>query len=194
MRLRGILLECGMLLAGAALAFAAATALTGAAHADEPPTVSEVDLNRYVGTWYEIASFPQSFQRGCVATTAEYALRPDGKISVTNSCRLNSLDGQLRVARGVARSVDPSNAKLAVSFFWPFEGDYWIFELGDSYEYAVVGAPDRDSLWILSRTRTLPSELLDEIVGRTESVLGFDVSRLNYTLQPPESGENSRDE
>ncbi|MGC4120872.1 MAG: lipocalin family protein [Myxococcales bacterium] len=91
-----------------------------------PPlqTVAKVDLNRYLGTWYEIASFPQSFQAGCTATTTNYALRPDGEIDVLNRCRKDRLDGEPKESSGRARVVDPtSNAKLEVSFFRPFWGD-----------------------------------------------------------------------
>ena len=97
---------------------------------------------RYLGTWYEIANFPQSFQRGCTATTATYTLRDDGEIDVVNRCRKGSLDGPEKVARGPrARGGRATNAKLEVSFFRPFWGDYWIIDLGADYEYAVVGHP-----------------------------------------------------
>lgn len=117
---------------------------------DPLQTVSSVDLDRYLGKWYEIAAIPQSFQTGCAGTTADYSLRSDGYIDVLNSCRLE--DGTIRSARGKAWSVDSSNAKLKVQFAGPVAGDYWIIELSDDYSYAVVGHPDRNSLWILSRT------------------------------------------
>ena len=131
-----------------------------------PPlqTVPRVELDRYVGTWYEIASFPQSFQRGCTGTTATYSLRDDGQVDVVNRCRKGALDGPEEVARGRARVVDATTgAKLEVSFFRPFWGDYWIVDLGADYEYAVVGHPGRDYLWILSRTPTLDAAVYDEI-------------------------------
>jgi apolipoprotein D and lipocalin family protein len=113
-------------------------------------TVSRVELRQYVGTWYDIASFPQRFQRGCTDTTATYTIRADGEIDVLNRCRKGSLDGKEESAQGRARVVDRStNAKLKVSFFRPFWGDYWIIDLGANYEYAVVGHPSRDYLWIL---------------------------------------------
>jgi len=155
-----------------------------------PPleTVAHVDLQRYLGTWYEISSFPQSFQKGCTATTATYAIRPDGQIDVVNRCRKDSLDGPEKVAKGRARIVDRgSNAKLEVSFFRPFWGDYWIVALGDDYDYAVVGHPSRDYLWILSRTPTLDEQRYQAILGKLTSS-GYETGRLNRTLQPGAQG------
>ena len=153
-----------------------------------PPlsTVPSVDLKRYLGTWYEIASYPQWFQKGCVAVKAEYSLRDDGAIRVINSCRTETFDGELRLAKGKAWVVDTqSNAKLKVRFFWPFSGDYWIIDLGADYEYAVVGAPGRDYLWILSRTPAMSTAVLDGILARLEAQ-GYDTSKLAPTKPPPQ--------
>jgi apolipoprotein D and lipocalin family protein len=159
------------------------TTTTARLHLPELKTVPRVDLGRYVGTWFEIASFPQSFQRGCTATTATYTLRDDGQIEVVNRCRKGSPEGPEKVARGRARVVDPStNAKLEVSFFGPFWGDYWIVDLGADYEYAVVGHPGRDYLWILGRTPTMESELYASIVHRLEAQ-GYETHRLQKTTQ-----------
>src|SRR5512144_1232890 len=166
------------------MAAGCATSTTERRHLAPLRTVPHVDLQRYLGTWYEIASFPQSFQRGCTATTATYALRDDGDIDVVNRCRKGSPDGPEKVARGRARVVDRStNAKLEVSFFRPFWGDYWIVDLGADYEYAVVGHPGRDYLWILSRTRTMEPELYASIVHRLEAQ-GYETHRLQKTTQP----------
>ena len=152
-----------------------------------PPldVVDEVDLARYLGRWYEIASFPKHFQRGCVATTATYSRRDDGRIGVVNECRDRSFDGKLRRAEGVAWVADEegSPAKLKVQFFWPFRGDYWIVALDPEYRYAAVGNPSRDSLWILARTPTLNPSVYRALTARLES-LGFDPSRLRLTRQP----------
>ncbi|HTY64334.1 MAG TPA: lipocalin family protein [Acidobacteriota bacterium] len=160
-----------------------------AATADTTPplqTVPHVDLNRYLGTWYEIASFPQWFQKGCVATSATYTLRKDGDVDVLNQCRDKTLEGKARKANGKAWVVDPkSNAKLKVRFFWPFSGDYWIIDLGPTYEYAVVGHPKRNYLWILSRTRKMDSAVYDEILQRLKKQ-HYDITRLYKTLQPAE--------
>ncbi|HOX42416.1 MAG TPA: lipocalin family protein [Myxococcota bacterium] len=173
------------LLLGAAIA-AAGCSTTTTARLKLPPlqTVPRVDLDRYLGTWYEIAAFPQRFQRGCTGSTATYTLRADGEIDVLNRCRLGSLDGEEKVARGRARVVDrATHAKLEVSFFRPFWGDYWIADLGADYEYAVVGHPSRDYLWILSRTPSLDGAVYDAIVARLRAQ-GYEVERLQRTLQP----------
>lgn len=152
-----------------------------------PPleVVPELDLDRYVGRWYEIASFPQRFQEGCVATTAEYRRREDGCLQVVNECRDGSFDGNLRRVEGVAWVADPSRsqAKLKVQFFWPFQGDYWVIDLDREYGYAVVGHPSRDYLWILARTRTLDSQVYDGLLARIDAH-GYDLGRLNRTPQP----------
>ena len=164
-----------------------ATTTTERLHLPMLQTVEHVEVERYLGIWYEIANFPQSFQRGCTATTASYALREDGDIDVVNRCRKNSPDGPEKIAQGRARVVDRStNAKLEVSFFRPFWGDYWIIDLGASYEYAVVGHPGRDYLWILSRTPTMDDRTYETIVERLKAQ-GYETSRLVRTLQaaPP---------
>jgi apolipoprotein D and lipocalin family protein len=154
---------------------------------ETPPlrTVPYVDLSRYMGKWYEIASFPQRFQKGCVASTATYALRKNGDVDVRNQCRNETLDGKPREARGKAWVVDHrTNAKLKVRFFWPFSGDYWIIDLGPDYEYAVVGHPKRQYLWILSRSPHMDSAVYEAILERLKRQQ-YDVSRLHKTLQPP---------
>ncbi len=142
-------------------------------------SVAEVDLARYVGKWYEIASFPMYFQRNCVGdTTADYALTPEGDISVTNRCR--TADG-FDEAKGRATVVEGSgNARLKVSFFWPFRSDYWIFGLDADYRWAVVGNPNRKYLWVLSRTPRMSRELLDAAL-KTAEAQAFDLKQLNYT-------------
>jgi apolipoprotein D and lipocalin family protein len=148
------------------------------------PTVAKVELPRYLGTWYEIASFPQRFQKGCVATTATYSLREDGEIDVLNRCRQDRLDGEERIAKGRARVVDATTgAKLEVSFFRPFWGDYWVIDLGADYEFAVVGHPGRDYLWVLSRTPALEPAVYEGILTRLKAN-GYETDRLVTTLQP----------
>lgn len=150
-----------------------------------PPlrTVDHVDLRRYAGTWYEIARFPKRYERRCTGSTATYTLREDGEVGVRNQCRVGSLDGPEKAVEGRARVVDPATgAKLEVRFFWPFWSAYWILDLGPEYEYAVVGHPNRESLWILSREPTMPESLYQAIVGRLEE-RGFETRRLVRTLQ-----------
>ncbi len=151
-----------------------------------PPlkTVKKVDLNRYLGKWYEIAGFPQRFQKGCTGSTAKYIKRQDGRIRVVNRCRKGSLRGKRASAKGLARVVDKkTNAKLKVSFFRPFWGDYWIIDLDDNYQYAVVGHPSRDYLWILSRTPQMDESVYEGILKRLKTQ-GYEISRLKKTLQP----------
>lgn len=138
------------------------------AQQNPPTTVKTVDLNKYTGLWYEIAKIPNRFQKHCISgTTAEYFLRTDGKIDVVNSC-IDS-DGEVDKAEGVARIVDSkSNAKLEVSFFsifgWrPVWGDYWIIGLDENYQWVVVGTPNRKYGWVLSRTKELNFETMEEI-------------------------------
>lgn len=153
--------------------------------ADEEPleTVPFVDLDRYLGTWYEIGRFDHSFERNCVASMATYSLLKDGNIEVLNECRLNNLDGEVKSARGTAKVVDKkTNAKLEVTFFWPFHGKYWVIDLGRDYEYAVVGHPNRKYLWILSRTPQMDESVLAEIRKRIQQK-GFDLSKLVMTPQ-----------
>jgi apolipoprotein D and lipocalin family protein len=147
-----------------------------------PPvrTVPSVDLARYTGTWYEIARYPNSFQKGCRDTTAVYILRPDGEITVVNRC-LKGADGKVAEARGRAWLAEPPDTtRLKVTFFWPFRGDYWIIDLGKNYEYAVVGTPDREYLWILSRTPVLQDKEFAGIIQRLNEQ-GFDPEKLLMT-------------
>lgn len=167
-------------------AFTAILAACAPGGRELPPlqTVPAVELARYAGSWYEIARFPHSFQRGCVATRAVYSLRDDGQIGVYNECRRESLDGPVRSVNGRARVVDGgSNAKLEVTFFWPFWGDYWIIDLDPDYRWAVVGHPSRTYLWILSRERRLDAEVLAGIAARLRGQ-GYDLERLVWTVQP----------
>ena len=171
------------LVCGLALSAGCATSTTERLRLPPLQTVAHVDLSRYHGTWYEIANFPQSFQRGCTATTATYTLRADGDIDVLNRCRKGSLDGDEKSALGRARVVDhATNAKLEVSFFRPFWGDYWIIDLSDDYSYAVVGHPGRDYLWILARSPTMAEATYQSIVERLK-LHGYETSRLVRTLQ-----------
>jgi apolipoprotein D and lipocalin family protein len=147
-------------------------------------TVGYVEVERYLGTWYEMARFPQSFQEGCVASTATYTLRDDGLIDVLNTCRRETTDGEERTAEGLARVVDDeTNAKLEVTFFLFFWGDYWIIDLAEDYGWAVVGHPSRDYLWILSRNTTLDAEVYAGILGRLTDQ-GYEIERLVETPQP----------
>jgi apolipoprotein D and lipocalin family protein len=148
--------------------------------------VPYVDLGRYTGTWYEIAAIPQRFQKDCVGSTATYNLRDDGAIAVLNKCRKKTLDGELKEASAKAWVVDKkTNAKLKVQFFWPFKADYWIIELDADYQYAVVGHPGRQYLWILCRTPRMDESLYQDLLQRIANK-GYDPSLIKKTLQPSE--------
>ena len=163
---------------------AAGAAAKSGAESKPLEVVPRVDLQRYLGTWYEIATIPQRFQKGCVGVTAHYSLRSDGAIDVVNICRKGTLDGRESSIRGKAWIVDKkSNAKLKVRFFWPFSGAYWIIELDEGYRWAVVGHPDRTYYWILSRTPQMDPTVYDELIRRA-SAKGFDTGKIKKTLQP----------
>lgn len=143
-----------------------------------PEPAKAVDLKRYLGKWYELARYDQSFERGCEAATADYALRPDGRIDVLNRCRKK--DGSSKEARGIARIVDTqSNAKLKVSFFGPFYGDYWILDRADDYSWAIVGEPSGRYLWLLSREPRPDKDYLQRLLSHI-SALGYDTSMLVF--------------
>lgn len=146
-------------------------------------TVPYVDLNKYAGKWFEIASFPQRFQKGCNCTTAEYTVTDKGYVTVENKCNKDSINGKQSYIKGKAFVEENSgNAKLKVQFFWPFKGKYWIIDLADDYSYAVVGHPNRKYLWILSRTATMSSTTYQQIVARIKDK-GFDISKIMLTKQ-----------
>ncbi|MCF8122972.1 MAG: lipocalin family protein [Desulfarculaceae bacterium] len=154
----------------------------GGPQAPASVAVSPVELDRYLGRWYEIASFPAWFQKGCVCTTADYS-RQGEELVVVNACRENSPQGEPRKARARAWVVDASGGgRLKVQFQWPFTGDYWIIGLDSAYRWAVVGTPDRDYLWILSRTPRLGSAQYQKAVQIAKQK-GWPIQRLRRTLQ-----------
>lgn len=168
----------GVLLAAATLTYAFAEKRSNLT------AVPYVDLNRYTGRWYEIARYSNRFQRQCVGNvTATYSLLPNGRIEIVNECR--KADGKLVVARGKAKVAEKtSTAKLRVTFFWPFSGDYWVIVLDPEYRWAVVGEPDRKYLWILSRTPQLPAADYDQAISAIRAK-GYDPSKLVLTPQLP---------
>ena len=161
----------------------------GAAFAQSPPgalpVVPSVDLQRYMGRWYEIARLPAWFERSCASdATARYTLQSDGTIRVVNECR--RADGSRKVAQGIARKASSHgpNSKLKVRFFWPFSGDYWILDLDPQYGWVLVGEPSRKYLWILARKPKLDSTVYARLVDRARSE-GFDTASLIVTRQTP---------
>lgn len=152
-------------------------------------TVEYVNLDKYVGTWYEIARFDQKFQRNCTAVKATYTKLNNGEIKVFNECNLYSPEGKYKSSIGRAWVNDKkTNAKLKVQFFlrwWRlnlFSGNYWVIELDEeNYTYAVIGDPSRKYLWILSRTSTMDESLYQELVARARAQ-GFNTEHLLRTI------------
>lgn len=142
-------------------------------------TVKNVDLNRYIGKWYEIARFDHSFERGLVGTTATYSFRVDGKISVVNEGYKKTLKGKRTKAIGKAKCPNPNEpGKLKVSFFWFFYGDYNILELDTvNYQYVLIGGSSPKYLWILSRTPQMQPEIYEMLLQKAKD-RGYDLSKL----------------
>lgn len=169
------------------LAILAAVVLSGCL-CNGPETVTYVDIEQYMGKWYEIAKYPVFFERGLVGVTAEYSLRDDGAVRVVNRGFRGSFDGAESSVEGKATVADTStNAKLTVQFgpipFSIFGPNYWIIKLGENYEYAVVSSRCRNTLWILSRTPQMDDALYNELVSwLTEA--GFKPDRLELMPQP----------
>jgi apolipoprotein D and lipocalin family protein len=148
-----------------------------------PAPSKSVEIERYLGTWYELARYEQSFQKDCEAVKAEYSLSTPGEIKVINSCRKGSVDGKLSAATGKAKIVEGGqNAKLKVSFFGPFYGDYWILDRADDYSWAIVGEPSGRYLWILSRNAKPGDAALQGLISRA-AALGYDTKMLRITKQ-----------
>ena len=181
---------------GAAVAAVSAVAAAAYLRLTQPPVgnpkvpepAKDVDLERYLGLWYEIGRYENRFERGAEAVTARYSLRPDGKISVFNSCNLGSVDGPPGDAEGKAFPIAGSgNAKLKVSFFGPlYVGNYWVLDHSEDYAWSIVGEPSGRYLWLLSRTPHPTNEIRIEIEQRARA-LGYDLSRVRPTQHESEN-------
>jgi len=147
-------------------------------------TVKELDLNRYLGTWYEIARFNHSFEKDLVGVTATYSTKPDGKIKVVNKGYVKTLDGPLKVADGKAKMPDPKEpGKFKVSFFWIFYSDYNVLELDQAnYNWVLIGSSSPRYLWILSRTPQMKTETYNMLVNKAKD-RGYDVTKLLLVKQ-----------
>ena len=146
--------------------------------------IQELDVNKYLGIWYEIARYDHRFERGLVGVTANYSLREDGKIKVINSGYKNTLNGNYSQAIGKAKIPDPINnpAKLKVSFFLFFYGDYYVMEMDGGYQWAVIGSSSDSYLWILSRSPQMPDDLYAILLEKIKK-RGYDLSKLIKVLQ-----------
>lgn len=142
-------------------------------------TVDKLELDRFLGKWYEIARYPHSFEKNLVGVTATYSMRNDGKINVLNEGYKYTLDGEHSSATGKAKIKDPSNpAHLRVSFFWIFYSDYLVMELDEqNYQWAIIGSSSPNYLWILSRTPKMDENVLNDLKSRIEK-RGYDLGKL----------------
>lgn len=143
-------------------------------------TVEKVNLDRYQGTWYEVARFEHFFEKGCKNVTATYEINKE-EVKVVNRCTMIE-DNKKKEASGVAYAKDESNSKLKVSFFRPFYGDYWIIDLDENYTYALVGSPSRKYLWILSRNKTINEATKSKLLKKASSE-NFDTNKFIWTIQ-----------
>lgn len=147
----------------------------------KPETVSFVDIDRYCSKdWYEIEKIPYYYENGLHNIVARYSKLPDGSLQVLNTGITES--GQIKQSIGTATADDETNSKLHVTFFWPFSAEYWIVKLGDDYEYSVVSDSEREYLWILSSTKKMKPETLNEI-HTWLTANGYDISKLVATPQ-----------
>lgn len=144
----------------------------------ELTTVSPVNLEKYSGTWYEIARLPNRFEKGLECVTATYTLRSDGKIEVINKGRKVEEQNKISKIKGVAWVPDKRfPGRLKVRFFWPFSGKYYILDLDKNYRYALVGEPSRRYLWVLSKDKQLDSNIYSRLIERAAG-MGFDTARV----------------
>ena len=149
-------------------------------------TVKALDLNRYLGTWYEIARFPHSFEKNLVGVTATYSLRGDGKIEVLNQGYKNTLNGEQSKAVGKAKIPDKREpGKLKVSFFWIFYADYFVLELDENYQYVMIGSSSDKYFWILSRTPQMEPAVYEMLLEKARK-RGYNLDKLYKVPQPKE--------
>ena len=147
-------------------------------------TVKRLDIEKYLGTWYEIARFPHSFEKGLVGVTATYSLRKDGKIRVVNQGFKGTLDGKLSTAEGKAKIPDLNDpSRLKVSFFLFFYGDYYVLELDEEYGWAMIGSSSPNYFWILSRTPQMDREVFLKLLDNAKE-RGYDLDQLIEVEQP----------
>lgn len=149
-----------------------------------PEPAKSVDLQQYLGRWYEQFRYEASFQKGMEAVTADYSRNSDGSIRVVNRGRKGGVTGKEKSSTGKAKVVDETtNAKLKVSFFGPFYGDYWVLDHGDRYEWSIVGEPSGRYLWALTRERNPDPTMIKMLEARARE-LGYDMSLVRRTQQP----------
>lgn len=157
----------------------------------EDKVIQGFELSRFLGKWYEIARFEHIFERGMQAVTAEYSIRPDGKVKVINRGHRGAVDGPLAQVVGKAKLSAPNDPNqpgaLRVSFFGPFYTPYNILALDSDYRYALIGGKKQKYLWILSREPQLSQDITQGLIAQAQE-LGFDVSKLVFIQQRPDGG------
>ncbi len=179
-----------LLLLASAFLLAACIAGPSGRSSSAPPlqAVERVDVSRFMGLWYEIVRYPNGFQRNCEGVTAEYSLRPDGRVNVVNTCRTGTQDGTPRRAEAVARVIDGSGgARLFVNFSpLPLpagRGNYWVLHLDPDYNHALIGEPSGRFLWMLAREPRITEAVRAELEAAAKAA-GYDLSMLKETEQP----------
>lgn len=146
-----------------------------------PEPAKAVELERYLGRWYELYRYDAPFQRNCESVAADYSRNADGSFKVLNSCRKGAVDGPVKSAKGRAKIVDfASQAKLKISFFGPFYGAYWVLDHDDDYQWSIVGEPSGRFLWVLARDPK-PSENRKAMLRRRVQELGYDWALVRET-------------
>ena len=153
--------------------------IASASPKNPPQSASDVELSRYVGRWYEIASFPNNIQKGCRCTSSDYELQ-DQSIIVKNRC----LKGrELKMVKGKGRVMpDGDQSQLKIQFFWPIKRNYWIIYVDSAYQEAIIGTPDRKYLWFLARDPQISESSYLELTD-VASQQGYDIAKLNHTDQ-----------
>jgi apolipoprotein D and lipocalin family protein len=159
--------------------------------------VQHIELKRYTGLWYDIAHYPSKYQDGCQDSVVRFSLRDDGEIDVLNSCR-DKRKGELHHADGLGWVTDSaSNARLKISYFWPFRKEYVIIDQGKEYEYSVVCTTDRKNLWIIARAPIISKDIFERILSNIEKQ-GFHRDNLiktehtNLTIVPEYPSPNNK--
>lgn len=139
-------------------------------------TVNPFNIDKYQGKWYEIGRFPNRFEKDLTCVTADYQLKKNGKVAVTNSGQ--TPDGKIKTAHGTARIPNKKYpAQLKVTFFWPFSGDYYVIDIDKEYTVALVGNPSRKYLWILAKTKTIDDKKYSALLQKAKTA-GFDITKM----------------
>ncbi len=173
----------GVVLAVSALLLLAhPSALLAAAFTPAPAPTKPVELQRYVGRWYEVARVPNHFERGkgCDAPTADYLQDAKGAVTVVQTCHENAPNGPEKVYHATAQILDPgTNAKFKLTFYVLLTKEYWVLDHAQDYKWAIVGDPTGKFLWFFSRQPILAAGFKEAMLARAKA-LGYDTGRLEF--------------